>query len=611
MITVSVRNAKDFDKGYLSFVFSHFENFALSDKGDIALTIALGDTLSLSKKGSDAAVTLEKKSQLFFALNLLSAVSGLATYDYRKTSSFREITFMADASRAAAPTVESCKKLIVLLAKLGYTALELYTEDTYEIPGEPYFGHLRGRYTQAELRELDACAKQYGIELVPCIQTLAHLGGLFVWPTYANVHDTYDCLLVDNEKTYELIDKMFASMRAALSSKTIHIGYDESYYAGRGKYLDQNGYPDKAQLLRRHLARVLELAAKYGFRCKIYADMFFKDNKLVGENDLPDGVDYIYWDYFSRHRKHYERRLGSYLSALPSVEFTAGAWKWLGPSPMNRYGISHIRPGVEAAKRKGLSKVSLAAWGDDGAACPLFAALPQVVSFATACYFEKVEAAFTAKIFSAAVGAEWSDFLLLDLPNGYRNAHARCTNPAKYLALNDPLYGMLDAHVGEDAVGYYKTAERRLRRASRRVGEEWKYLFLESAALCRFLSRKANMGNDLAKLYHAGDREGLADYRKTNIEGSIRELDALLKAVRAAWYKENKPYGLEVIEGRLGALRARLVEAAARIGEYLDGNIDALPELDAEKLPLSDEGDRGFVCKYYARWFTSPYVSLP
>ena len=610
MKKITIQNFFYPDKAYLAFVLSQFPGIALAGDGELTVSVSFGKPYVILKKGKNVTITLERESQLFHALTLLSARAEETAFSYIKSSSFESMIFMADASRAAVPTVATCKKLIVLLAKLGYTGLELYTEDTYEIEDEPYFGHLRGRYTRNEIREIDAYAKQFGIELIPCIQTLAHLGGMFVWPTYNDLHDTYD-FLVDEEKTYVLIEKMFASARAAFSSNTIHIGYDESYHAGRGKYLDEKGYEDKGILLRRHLAKVLEIAATYGFRCKIYADMFFKDNKLVGEKDLPDGVDYIYWDYFSRHRKHYDIRLNAYMAALPSVEFTAGVWKWLGPAPQNRYGMVHIKPGVESAKRHGLKTVSLAAWGDDGAACPLFAALPQIVYFAALCYFDATDVSFAAKLFSAVVGAEWKDFLLLDLPNGYRNPNARRANPAKYLTLNDPLYGMMDYHVGEDAKDYYKTAAHRLNLAAHRVSVEWKYLFDESAALCKFLSRKANMGNDLARLYHAGNKEALADYRLNTVEKSIRELDALAKTVRVSWHQENKPFGLEVIEGRLGALRARLVEASLRIEEYLNGKIDSLPELDEEKLPLNDPFDGGYPCKYYARWFTSPYVSLP
>ena len=31
-----------------------------------------------------------------------------------------------------------------------------YTEDIYEVDGEPYFGYMRGSYTKAEMKEIDA-----------------------------------------------------------------------------------------------------------------------------------------------------------------------------------------------------------------------------------------------------------------------------------------------------------------------------------------------------------------------------------------------------------------------------------------------------------------------
>ena len=33
---------------------------------------------------------------------------------------------------------------------MGLNSLMLYMEDTYEIPEYPYFGHLRGRYSQSD-----------------------------------------------------------------------------------------------------------------------------------------------------------------------------------------------------------------------------------------------------------------------------------------------------------------------------------------------------------------------------------------------------------------------------------------------------------------------------
>ena len=94
---------------------------------------------------------------------------------------------LLDCSRNAVMKPEEVKKLILFLEKAGYNCLELYTEDTYELEGEPRFGYLRGRYTKAELKELDAFGKEHGVELIPCIETLGHLEKIFEWKEYAGV----------------------------------------------------------------------------------------------------------------------------------------------------------------------------------------------------------------------------------------------------------------------------------------------------------------------------------------------------------------------------------------------------------------------------------------
>ena len=96
---------------------------------------------------------------------------------------------MLDCSRDAVYSVETLKRYFGLLKKMGYTYVQLYTEDVYELEGEAYFGYLRGRYSKQELKELDAAARANGLELVPCIQTLAHLGGICLLYTSPSPRD--------------------------------------------------------------------------------------------------------------------------------------------------------------------------------------------------------------------------------------------------------------------------------------------------------------------------------------------------------------------------------------------------------------------------------------
>lgn len=188
----------------------------------------------------------------------------------------KRIGFMADCSRDAVPTVQTLKTLIGYMSAMGYTYLELYTEDTYTIEGEPYFGYLRGRYTPEEIRELDGYAAERGIELVPCIQTLAHLQQIFRWPRFDAVNDGNGALLPDDEETYALIDKMFAALAGMYRSRRVNIGCDEAFLTGTGRYLEKFGYRDRFQIINCHVKRVAEIAARYGFHCSLWGDMYYR-----------------------------------------------------------------------------------------------------------------------------------------------------------------------------------------------------------------------------------------------------------------------------------------------------------------------------------------------
>ena len=123
---------------------------------------------------------------------------------------YKRFGVMLDVSRNGVMKVSQVKKYIDYLALMGYNALELYAEDLYEIEGEPYFGHFRGVYSSAQLKEIDAYAISKGVELIPCIQTLAHFTNMAKVPHFWNLFDCDDILLIDSEEVYEFIEKIFA-----------------------------------------------------------------------------------------------------------------------------------------------------------------------------------------------------------------------------------------------------------------------------------------------------------------------------------------------------------------------------------------------------------------
>ena len=184
---------------------------------------------------------------------------------------------MLDCSRNAVPRVEAVKMVLRKMALMGLNTLMLYTEDTYEVPEQPYFGYLRGRYSVEALRGLDSYAAALGIELVPCIQTLAHLERALHWPQVdAALRDTEDILMVGEEKTYVFIEQLLRAVSGTFRTRRVHIGMDEAWSLGLGNYRFKNGFVPSHQLMEQHLARVCAIAQKYSLQPMIWSDMYLR-----------------------------------------------------------------------------------------------------------------------------------------------------------------------------------------------------------------------------------------------------------------------------------------------------------------------------------------------
>lgn len=509
---------------------------------------------------------------------------------------------MLDVSRNGVLTVESVKALAQDLARMGYNTLMLYTEDTYEVQGEPYFGHLRGRYSIAELQEIVAFCEGLGIEVIPCVQTLAHLYSIFRWPRFQPLRDMDDILLADEEGTYALIDRMFASLRAAFTSKQIHIGMDEAANVGLGNYLKKHGYTEPYSILCRHLERVCEIAKKYDFEPMLWGDMFLSlcnNGRVIFDEapkcpaeellTLPEKVSLVYWDYYRTEKEHFDMMLSTYKKLGRPVWFAGGAWNWGSFSPDNAFSLRHAKGALAACRENPPAGIFFTTWGDDGAECPPQAVLPTL--YAAACYYrgETDEAAVKAG-FEELFGIPFDAFRLLDLHerNEGNRAGTAIFNPEKYLLYNDPFLGLYDPTLtGEEPAEFARYAERLAPFGNHpRFGK----LFSSMAALSRALTLKATLGKDTREAYLAGDKDALSALlsRYTACREAVGDF---LRAYRAMWLADQKPFGLEVQELRLGGLMARLDACRERLQAHLETG-ESIAELEEPVLDHKCEGER-------------------
>lgn len=68
------------------------------------------------------------------------------------------------------------------------------------------------------------------------------------------------------------------------------------------------------------------------------------------------------------------------------------------------------------------------------------------------------------------------------------------------------------------------------------------------------------------------------------LEVMIDELKEIHSFYYKIWHKSNKPFGWEQMDTKLGSLDSRLKTTVRRAEEYLAGDVESLPEFEAERL---------------------------
>ncbi len=512
---------------------------------------------------------------------------------------------MIDMSRNAVMSVSGLKRYLPLLKKMGYNCVMLYTEDTYEIEGEPYFGYMRGRYTKSEMKQIDAFAKDLGIEIIPCIQTLAHLNAAIRWGQYPI--DCDDILLVDDEKTYELIEKMFKTTSECFESRRIHAGMDEAMMLGRGKHLDKFGYEGSHSIMERHIKKVKAIAEKYGYEIMIWSDMYFRSwqnhdyylsEKVAVPKEVLDAYDPsvipVYWDYYHKDYKTYDAMIDAHLQFSKNTWFAGGAWTWSGFAPNNRFSLDTMLPGIKASLDNGLKNIVFTMWGDYGGECSPFAVLPALHYLAEAARGNNDEASIKAK-FEELFGISYDDFMMLDAPNtvqGYIiDSRGNPANPSKYMLYSDYFNDYLDYTVELGVGANYKAVTERLSEIAEN-SEEFGYLFDSLAKLSAVLEYKYELGLKTRNAYKNGDKDELRRLANVDYKIVAERLKDFGDAYEKRWFYDNKTSGFDVQDLRIGGMIRRTEACARRIINYVDGNIPSIEELEEDIIPypLAEKG---------------------
>ena len=155
---------------------------------------------------------------------------------------------------------------------------------------------------------------------------------------------------------------------------------------------------------------------------------------------------------------------------------------------------------------------------------------------------------------------------------------------------SDVFNGLFDRHVDADAhPAVYAAAAQKL--APLCGHKTYGYLFRTQKALCDVLEIKSALSVRITRAYRMGDTQTLGNIAARDIPRVHERVQILLDAMRDQWLCDNKPFGLEIQEQRLGGLMERLCSCKDRLERYLAGEVKRIEELEQPTLPRMGPDD--------------------
>ncbi len=523
-------------------------------------------------------------SDLMTALGDL--VSGVERDAYAPALRFRGV--MLDASRGGVPTVDYLKGRLVGLALLGFNRFCLYTEDTYEVDGEPLIGYNRGRYSKDELRGLSVFAAELGIEMFPCIQTLGHLEQILKYERYADMRDTKRVLNVRFDEVRGFVGKLIAEAAVPYESRLIHIGMDEPWGLGRGEAFVEGVPIEPLELYSEQVAMVAEICAELGLKPIMWGDVVLGRSGGRSMSDaekaaLPENMGFDYWNYYSESAEDYERDIAAFAKVGRMPLFSPGIHAWNRFFPDWELTKRTASVGMLAALDGGVEGFLATIWGDDGSEALFGYVEPLVAWLAGAARGEEDGDTWLARAEAIlGVSPEWID-IVKSIEAVDADTRGEGHLSAKALFYDDPLMGAA-TRLLSDPVGVAAEFARISQNAAEvaeampREGGKANYLDVASRFM-RIISRKIELIASAASLYGKGDNVGVGKLERTALElaEEVRDFRGLYAAL---WRGERKPFGLEIVEGRLAALEARLETMASRMSAFATSAISSIEEFD-------------------------------
>lgn len=261
-------------------------------------------SITISAKGAE--ISAPSSAGLFYgAQTLLQMVEGQgrdAVLPFARVRDWPAMAyrgFMMDFSEGQLLRLSEVKRQLDLLARFKANQYYFYSEMSIEWPGYEMVTP-EGRFTQAQVREIIAYARDRHIDVVPCIELFGHMHALFRMEKFAGLGlppygEEFD---QRNPRTLPVVDDLFDKTSQLFPSPWIHVGFDEPWSLGKiGLTPGKNPF-DTFIFALQHLA---DRAASQGKRLMYWADINNGASTLSNHPELisrlPKGAIAGPWEY--------------------------------------------------------------------------------------------------------------------------------------------------------------------------------------------------------------------------------------------------------------------------------------------------------------------------
>lgn len=609
LIKIALSGDTDMIKNGLSYLLDDLSLEISKDGYPVKIVKVNEPALEVKATADGGEITFCEKCQFFRALGILleHMRNGETVINIKETPHFKMNGAMVDVSQSC-NCIKDPRYLFRKMAIMGLNMFMFGCEDSFTVENEPYFGYMRPRYTEAELREFDDYAYDLGIELIPCIQTLAHLTDVLRWSAYSNIKEDKACLLVGEPKTYEFIRNLLVAASKPFRSKRIHIGMDEAMDLGYGTSARKNGFTPPHILMNEHLKKVMEIVRELGLEAMMWGDMFFRAvSNAVGYtgynanvqlppevvDNCPKDVGMIYWEYDPKEESTHEAMIKSHASLGSHTIYAGGSWAWLGFAYRYNWTKKATDAALSACKKYGVDEVFCTIWGDDRNDAPHLVNLPSLQLYAELGYRDEVSDEYLAKRFKACTGGELSDFILLgelDYTPGINSESEKSKNVSSGVLFQDIMTGLLDKNFeGLALEDHYAALAEKLAPAKSRGVAELDEMFSLYCDVVDLLKIKAEAGINITKAYREGDKATLEYFAKKRLPEIKAAMEKLRLSHRDYFFRHSKSFGWDVRDFRYGGIITRTETAIYQLTEYLDGRLNRIDELEEKRLDFNSQ----------------------